>query len=192
MSRIRVIKICLLLCLLVFSQIIAARNRRQQESGKTQLLGRTTAQQAIELSKPVFVALLPQSEDLYLTAEPSEMLGRDYRQHRFWNVQCVDDHGMVKAHLTCDADSGAVILVGCLSHPARLPRSATQESASEATARAQTWLKLVGYAGDWRPITTPKHGDRVWRIVMARDDQQALLSIDADNGRLMSASIRPR
>jgi hypothetical protein len=189
MSRLQGASLCFLFGFGIFTQIILSRYRRQPETALPVLWGHLTAQQAMTLSAPVFQALLPRHGDLLLSAEPQP--GRDRLQHRLWCIDCVDGHGRDQAHLLLDADSSEILIVGCEIDRECLSRVAVEKTVPEATARVRFWLSRLGYPIVWRLIGTPKHTG-VWQVVLVTDQRKAIVMIDAEQGNLLSAVIRPR
>jgi hypothetical protein len=187
-SRLRKSRLGISLCLVIASQVLIARNTRQQVESQNRLLGHTTAQQAMTLASPMFQALLSPQQDLLLTNDASEMPNMKSQLHRYWVVECVDSQGTAKAHLRIDADSYEILAFSRSEPIIHTPHAVIKVPAKEAVARARTYLAILGHRADWHLISVDQ-SNGIWKVDLITGKRRAYLNIDAEDGALRSTLI---
>src|SRR5579871_3144323 len=157
MSRQR--SVCFVVCGIVLAAIyLRAWRLAQPISSQSQRpFGRYTERSAIEQAMPILQAILPDRNDLYVTAYPGYTKPIYGPHRRLWNVNCLDSQGNVLVRTTRDADSGMICQA---SYDWRLPpvRShPVSHSSQTALVEAHLWMGTLGFRERWHLVGAPQH-----------------------------------
>jgi hypothetical protein len=181
--------------------LVAKLHPGQVQSEQPQIFGRYKARDVMGKMIPVIHALLPNRNDLSLTAVYGEAMTAQRKMYRVWNVDCTDSQGNGLVHVVCDADSGRICWMGNAvggkdaSDDLTPPRPIALSS-QMAAASAQRWMQRLGFQETWKMQGVPtqrfgkvEYSEVRWLVTLEQPGWRARLSLDVRTGALMYATI---
>jgi hypothetical protein len=194
--RIQFVIISSLLTVCVVAYVQSLRHNREIQAQQQGRFGRYTAQEAIELARPILQAILPNKDNLFVTAEFDNARLSNGQLQSVWNVDCINSNGDYMVHVVRDATSGTICWVGydtigcsAVAHPLSLVPST-------AAVEGQRWMRILGFTEKWDLIRMEKHRclgvvplTYAWILTLQEPGRRARLTIDERMGTLVYANI---
>jgi len=197
MSGRKAILVVMAVVIFALSRYAALNDPRHPEAARLPAFGRYTAQQMIDRATPIFRSLLPQQNQMVISAESCAASENSRERSQYWNIDCANEQGEILAYLVCDAVTGDVCNVKCNELISDLPAikrahtspAVARQALWQAGQRAREWLRILGYAANWRTNGVIQHSGSIQSIRLSTRSRRASLLIDASTGILLYGEI---
>ncbi len=173
---------------LIPALILSARQRQHRMAAQQQPYGRYTRQQVIDRARPILAAVLPESRELAVSANPIQLPNSGGQTLLCWDVESSDARGSAPVHILFDAVSGQVCRLG-----RELPDNScvVPVSRDQVIPSGRRWLSVLGYRADWQCVKPPQLMGAIWNITLCTPEYHASLKMIERTGTLIYAAIKP-
>lgn len=176
----------------IYLLVMERRAETSQPTRDSAIYGRYSAQQILQMSETIGMALAPEAAELQFMSSPLEIQDREGRRcWRKWQVEITDREGNIKGTLRWDDESGRV-------EQASLPvfsgsQSPVRLTIGEAVRMSWWWMETLHIAAPqrWLLEGQPRLVRGQWQCRFLLPHARALVCIDASNGLLVFARTRP-